>query len=100
MRTHRTLWAVAMALMVALFVAACGSSKDDDSGGSSQSASGKDCGKVVLNEQAFQKLAFDAQERIVIATTQGFVRIDSSGTVSGYPFDGSPTNRKGAWIYS
>ena len=53
MKTHRTLWAVAMALMVALFVAACGSSKDDDSGGSSQSASGKDCGKVVLNEQAW-----------------------------------------------
>src|SRR3954454_763515 len=43
-----------MALMVALFVAACGSSKDDDSGGSDQSASGgKDCGKVVLNEQAW-----------------------------------------------
>src|SRR3954452_19691543 len=42
-----------MALMLALFVAACGSSKDDDSGGSSQSASGKDCGKVVLNEQAW-----------------------------------------------
>ena len=43
-----------MALMLALFVAACGSSKDDDdSGGSSQSASGKDCGTVVLNEQAW-----------------------------------------------
>src|SRR3954464_9676145 len=42
-----------MALMLALFVAACGSSKDDDSGGSSQSASGKKCGKVVLNEQAW-----------------------------------------------
>ena len=54
LKTHRTLWAVAMALMLALFVAACGSSKDDDdSGGSSQSASGKDCGKVVLNEQAW-----------------------------------------------
>jgi glycine betaine/proline transport system substrate-binding protein len=54
LRTHRTLWAVAMALALALFVAACGSSKDDDSGGSSgQSASGKDCGKVVLNEQAW-----------------------------------------------
>jgi len=54
LKTHRTLWAVTMALMLALFVAACGSSKDDDSGGSSQSASGgKDCGKVVLNEQAW-----------------------------------------------
>jgi glycine betaine/proline transport system substrate-binding protein len=54
LKTHRTLWAVAMALMLALFVAACGSSKDDDSGGGSQSASGgKDCGKVVLNEQAW-----------------------------------------------
>jgi glycine betaine/proline transport system substrate-binding protein len=54
LRTHRTLWVVAMALALALFVAACGSSKDDDSGGSSgQSASGKDCGKVVLNEQAW-----------------------------------------------
>src|SRR6185503_4820633 len=43
-----------MALALALFVAACGESKDDDSGGSnSQSASGKDCGKVVLNEQAW-----------------------------------------------
>ena len=54
MRSHRTLWAVVMALALALFVAACGESKDDDSGGSnSQSASGKDCGKVVLNEQAW-----------------------------------------------
>src|SRR3954468_24373865 len=42
-----------MALMLALFVAACGSSKDDDDSGGSQSASGKDCGKVVLNEQAW-----------------------------------------------
>ena len=54
MRSHRKLWVVAMALALALFVAACGESKDDDSGGSdSQSASGKDCGKVVLNEQAW-----------------------------------------------
>ena len=54
MRSHRTLWAVVMALALALFVAACGESKDDDSGGrNSQSASGKDCGKVVLNEQAW-----------------------------------------------
>jgi glycine betaine/proline transport system substrate-binding protein len=54
LRSHRTLWAVVMALALALFVAACGESKDDDSGDSgSQSASGKDCGKVVLNEQAW-----------------------------------------------
>jgi glycine betaine/proline transport system substrate-binding protein len=54
LRSHRTLWAVVMALALALFVAACGESKDDDSGGSdNQSASGKDCGKVVLNEQAW-----------------------------------------------
>jgi glycine betaine/proline transport system substrate-binding protein len=52
--THRKLWAVLTALMLALAIAACGESKDDDdSGGSSQSASGKDCGKVVLNEQAW-----------------------------------------------
>src|SRR3954468_9921607 len=42
-----------MALMLALFVAACGSSKDDSGGSSGQSASGKKCGKVVLNEQAW-----------------------------------------------
>jgi glycine betaine/proline transport system substrate-binding protein len=52
--THRKLWAVLTALMLALAIAACGESKDDDdSGGSSQSASGKDCGTVVLNEQAW-----------------------------------------------
>ena len=53
MRTHRTVWAVLVALMLALAVAACGESKDDDDSGGSQSASGKDCGKVVLNEQAW-----------------------------------------------
>jgi glycine betaine/proline transport system substrate-binding protein len=53
LRTHRTLWAVLVALMLALAVAACGESKDDDDSGGSQSASGKDCGKVVLNEQAW-----------------------------------------------
>ena len=53
MRTHRTLWAVTMALMLALFVAACGSRKDDDDSGGSASAGGKDCGTVVLNEQAW-----------------------------------------------
>ena len=43
-----------MALMLALFAAACGESKDDssDSGGGTAS-NGKDCGKVVLNEQAW-----------------------------------------------
>jgi glycine betaine/proline transport system substrate-binding protein len=51
--THRKLWAVLAALMLALAVAACGESKDDDDSGGSQSASGKDCGKVVLNEQAW-----------------------------------------------
>ena len=53
MITHRKLWAVLTALMLALAVAACGESKDDDDSGGSQSASGKDCGKVVLNEQAW-----------------------------------------------
>jgi len=51
--THRKLWAVLTALMLALAVAACGESKDDDDSGGGQSASGKDCGKVVLNEQAW-----------------------------------------------
>jgi glycine betaine/proline transport system substrate-binding protein len=47
--------AVAMALVVALFAAACGEEKDDDEGSSADSgaAAGKDCGKVVLNEQAW-----------------------------------------------
>ena len=53
MITHRKLWAVLTALMLALAVAACGESKDDDDSGGGQSASGKDCGKVVLNEQAW-----------------------------------------------
>jgi glycine betaine/proline transport system substrate-binding protein len=53
LNTHRKLWAVVAALMLALAVAACGESKDDDDSGGSQSASGKDCGKVVLNEQAW-----------------------------------------------
>ena len=40
--------------MLALALAACGESKDDDDGGGeSASAGGKDCGKVVLNEQAW-----------------------------------------------
>ena len=53
MKTHRKLWAVVAALMLALALAACGESKDDDDGGESASAGGKDCGKVVLNEQAW-----------------------------------------------
>jgi len=54
LKTHRTLWAVVAALMLALFVAACGEEKDESSGGGgSASTGGKDCGKVVLNEQAW-----------------------------------------------
>jgi glycine betaine/proline transport system substrate-binding protein len=54
LKTHRKLWAVVAALMLALALAACGEEKDESSGGGDQSASGgKDCGKVVLNEQAW-----------------------------------------------
>lgn len=54
MKTHRSAWALMAALMVVLFIAACGEEKDEPSGGGGQSASGgKDCGKVVLNEQAW-----------------------------------------------
>jgi glycine betaine/proline transport system substrate-binding protein len=54
LKTHRKLWVVVAALMLALALAACGESKDDDDGGGeSASAGGKDCGKVVLNEQAW-----------------------------------------------
>jgi glycine betaine/proline transport system substrate-binding protein len=55
LKTHRKLWAVVAALMLALALAACGESKDDDDdgGGGSASTGGKDCGKVVLNEQAW-----------------------------------------------
>jgi glycine betaine/proline transport system substrate-binding protein len=54
LKTHRKLWAVVAALMLALALAACGESKDDDGGGGeSASAGGKDCGTVVLNEQAW-----------------------------------------------
>ncbi|MEA2418170.1 MAG: glycine betaine/proline transport system substrate-binding protein, partial [Thermoleophilaceae bacterium] len=53
----RSGWSVAvvLALMLALFTAACGSSKDksSDSAAGGTAASGKDCGKVVLNEQAW-----------------------------------------------
>jgi glycine betaine/proline transport system substrate-binding protein len=48
------MWAVVAALVFALFVAACGEEKDDEGGSGGQQASGgKDCGKVVLNEQAW-----------------------------------------------
>jgi glycine betaine/proline transport system substrate-binding protein len=54
LRTHRKLWAVLAALMLALALAACGEEKDDESGGGGGSASsGKDCGKVVINENAW-----------------------------------------------
>jgi glycine betaine/proline transport system substrate-binding protein len=52
----RSRWSltVVMALVLALFAAACGSSKDDSSdSGASQDAGTTDCGKVVLNEQAW-----------------------------------------------
>jgi glycine betaine/proline transport system substrate-binding protein len=43
------------ALVLALFTAACGEDKDDDDGGggSEPTAGATDCGKVVLNEQAW-----------------------------------------------
>jgi glycine betaine/proline transport system substrate-binding protein len=48
-------WAIALALVVALFVVACGEEKDESAsgGGGGGAAAGKDCGKVVLNEQAW-----------------------------------------------
>jgi glycine betaine/proline transport system substrate-binding protein len=53
----RSRWslAIVMALVLALFAAACGESKDDESDSASggTAAGGKDCGKVVLNEQAW-----------------------------------------------
>jgi glycine betaine/proline transport system substrate-binding protein len=50
------MWAVVMALMLALFVAACGEEKDEPSGGGDgggASAGAEDCGKVVINENAW-----------------------------------------------
>src|SRR5215204_2962086 len=48
------MWAVVVALMLALSVAACGEEKDDEpSGGGDSASAGKDCGKVVVNEQAW-----------------------------------------------
>jgi glycine betaine/proline transport system substrate-binding protein len=47
--------AVVMALMLALFVAACGEEKDEPSGGGDGggASAGADCGKVVINENAW-----------------------------------------------
>jgi glycine betaine/proline transport system substrate-binding protein len=48
------MWAVVIALMLALSVAACGEEKDEPSGGGDGGASaGKDCGKVIINENAW-----------------------------------------------
>jgi glycine betaine/proline transport system substrate-binding protein len=55
LKTHRTLWAVVAALMLALAFAACGEEKDEEGGGGGGDGASaqKDCGKVVLNEQAW-----------------------------------------------
>jgi glycine betaine/proline transport system substrate-binding protein len=54
LKTHRHMWAVVIALMLALSVAACGEEKDEPSGGGDGGASaGKDCGKVIINENAW-----------------------------------------------
>jgi glycine betaine/proline transport system substrate-binding protein len=48
--------ALLLGLAIALFIAACGEQKEESSGGgdgSESTAAGKDCGKVVLNEQAW-----------------------------------------------
>ena len=49
------MWAVVMALMLALFVAACGEEKDEPTGGGDGggAAAGEDCGKVIINENAW-----------------------------------------------
>ncbi len=51
----KRVWIVALTVALALFIAACGEEKEEEpAGGGDQSASGgKDCGKVVLNEQAW-----------------------------------------------
>jgi glycine betaine/proline transport system substrate-binding protein len=53
--THRRMWVVVMALMMALFVAACGEEKEETGGGGDggSAAAGKDCGKVIINENAW-----------------------------------------------
>jgi glycine betaine/proline transport system substrate-binding protein len=42
-----------MALALALFTAACGEEKDESAAGDGAAAGGKDCGKVVINENAW-----------------------------------------------
>ncbi len=51
-RPRRAMLAV-LALAIALLVAACGEEKESAGGGGQQASGGKDCGKVVLNEQAW-----------------------------------------------
>jgi glycine betaine/proline transport system substrate-binding protein len=56
LKTHGRMWAVLIALVLALFVAACGEEKDDEGGGGGDgggAAAGQDCGKVVINENAW-----------------------------------------------
>jgi glycine betaine/proline transport system substrate-binding protein len=56
LKTHRGMWAVVMALVLALFVAACGEEKEDEGGGGGDggsAAAGQDCGNVVINENAW-----------------------------------------------
>jgi glycine betaine/proline transport system substrate-binding protein len=54
LKTQRHLWAVLAALMLALALAACGEEKDDEGGGGGGAAAGgKECGKVVINENAW-----------------------------------------------
>ena len=56
-RARHLLLTVITALALALFMAACGEDKDDDGGGGGSGGGGEaaaeDCGKVVLNEQAW-----------------------------------------------
>jgi glycine betaine/proline transport system substrate-binding protein len=51
----RSRWSLALALglLVALFAAACGSSKDDSGSDNATASNGKKCGTVTLNEQAW-----------------------------------------------
>jgi glycine betaine/proline transport system substrate-binding protein len=54
LKTHRNMWVVVMALMLALFVAACGEEKEEPTGGGDGgAAAGKDCGNVIINENAW-----------------------------------------------
>ena len=51
----RSRWSLALALglLVALFAAACGTSKDESSSDNATASNGKKCGTVTLNEQAW-----------------------------------------------